>query len=74
MDHDVPIEEEDIPWMEEFVKKVCIDEVYDELLKPPTVDQQVEDFIKEFFEDDESTENDFLADFFDEGEDAQTQI
>ena len=76
MDHDVPIEEEDIPWMEEFVKKVCIDEVYDELLKPPTVDQQVEDFIKEFFEDDDSSENDFLADFFDEGEDedAQTQI
>ena len=36
-----------------FCKKSVFNEVYDELLKPPTVDQQVEDFIKEFFEDDE---------------------
>ena len=36
-------------------------------MKPPTVDQQVEDFIKEFFEDDEEEpleQKDFLAEFF----------
>ena len=43
------------------------EEEWDELLKPPTVDQQVEDFIKEFFEDDEEEpleQKDFLAEFF----------
>ena len=60
--------ENDISWMEEFVKKACIEEAYDELLKPPSVDQQVEDFIKEFFESEEDEEpleqKDFLAEFF----------
>jgi hypothetical protein len=59
---------DDIAWMEEFVKKACIEEAYDELLKPPSVDQQVEDFIKEFFESEEEEEpleqKDFLAEFF----------
>ena len=61
------IEEEEVEWIEEFVKKVCVHEAYDELLKPPTVDQQVEDFIKEFFEDEEEEpleQKDFLAEFF----------
>ena len=44
------------------------------MLAPPSVDQQVEDFIKEFFEDEEDLDNidndkpldqkDFLAEFF----------
>lgn len=67
LDHSESIEDEDIVWIEEFVKKVCVQEIYDELLKPPTVDQQVEDFIKEFFEDEEEEpleQKDFLAEFF----------
>ena len=45
--------------------------MWDELLKPPTVDQQVEDFIKEFFDEEEKDEKplekkDFLAEFFQE--------
>jgi len=47
--------------------------LHDDLVAPPSVDQQVEDFIKEFFEDDnlENLDNekpldqkDFLAEFF----------
>ena len=74
LDHSDSIEDEEIDWIEEFVKKVCINEVYDELLKPPTVDQQVEDFIKEFFEDEEDEpleQKDFLAEFFAELEDEE---
>ena len=62
----IPMEEEDIQYAIDLTKKVCLDEAYDELLKPPTVDQQVEDFIKEFFEDDADEEKDFLSEFFDE--------
>ena len=48
---------------------ICILEIYDELLKPPTIDEQVEDFIKEFFEEGDSEpleQKDFLAEFFEE--------
>lgn len=58
-----------VSWIKEFVEKACVKELWDELLKPPTVDQQVEDFIKEFFDDEENEEEplekkDFLAEFF----------
>src|SRR5210317_124150 len=60
----------DIAWIKTFVKCACVNEDYDDLIAPPSVDQQVEDFIKEFF-DDEQFENekpleqkDFLAEFF----------
>ena len=68
--------EEDTDWIKTFVKCACINEDYDDLVAPPTVDQQVEDFIKEFFDDDEESEDDefenekpleqkdFLAEFF----------
>ena len=74
LDHTDTIEDEDVEWIEDFVKKVCVQEIHDELLKPPTVDQQVEDFIKEFFEDEEEEpleQKDFLAEFFAELEDEE---
>ncbi len=68
------IENEDIDFLIDLTKKICLKEVYDELLAPPSVDQQVEDFIKEFFEDEEDLDDidgdkpldqkDFLAEFF----------
>jgi len=63
------INDDNVTWIKEFVEKACIKELWDELLKPPTVDQQVEDFIKEFFDEDENKEDplekkDFLAEFF----------
>lgn len=70
------IEDDIIEWIEAFVKRTCIDEQYDELLKPPSVDQQVEDFIKEFFETEEEEpleQKDFLAEFFAELEDDEEQ-
>ena len=67
-------EYEDVAFLIDLTKKICLKEVYDELLAPPSVDQQVEDFIKEFFEDEEDLDNndndkpldqkDFLAEFF----------
>jgi len=69
-----PLEPELINWIVELVKKICVEEVYDELLKPPTIDEQVEDFIKEFFEEGDSEpleQKDFLAEFFEELEPSQ---
>ena len=45
-----------------------INEEWDELLKPPSVDEQVEDFIKQFFEEEDEPleQKDFLAEFFKE--------
>ena len=64
--------DEDVEWIKNFVRRACIDEEYDELVAPPSVDQQVEDFIKEFFDDDDFDvegdtpleQKDFLAEFF----------
>jgi len=69
-----PLECDLINWIVELVKKICVEEVYDELLKPPTIDEQVEDFIKEFFEEGDSEpleQKDFLAEFFEELEPSQ---
>jgi hypothetical protein len=49
--------DEDVDWIKNFVKCACVNEDYDDLVAPPSVDQQVEDFIKEFFEDDSSNQN-----------------
>jgi len=71
-DHCEPLEEEVIDWCIELCKKACVELAYDEILKPPSIDEQVEDFIKEFFEEGESEpfeEKDFLSDFFTELED-----
>jgi len=61
------IKEEDVTYLKDLIKRTCVDNEYDSLIAPPTVDQQVEDFIKEFFEDDEEEpleQKDFLAEFF----------
>lgn len=72
------IEDEIVEYIIQFVEKACVKETWDELLKPPTVDQQVEDFIKEFFDEDEKNEEplekkDFLAEFFQELEEEDKQ-
>lgn len=62
-----PLDVDISKWCERFVRDVCINELHEDLLKPPSIDEQVEDFIKEFFEDDEGDSNqDYLANFFDE--------
>ena len=76
--HRETIEDDIVEWIQEFVEKACVQGVWDDLLKPPTVDQQVEDFIKEFFDEDEKNEEplekkDFLAEFFQELEDEEKQ-
>lgn len=61
------IKEEDVTYLKDLVKRTCVDNEYDSLIAPPTVDQQVEDFIKEFFENDDEEpleQKDFLAEFF----------
>ena len=64
----VPLTEEEISFCIELVKNACIEEIWDELLKPPSVDEQVEDFIKQFFEEEDEPleQKDFLAEFFEE--------
>lgn len=74
------ISEEGVEYLKNLALEICLNEKYDELLAPPSVDQQVEDFIKEFFEDSDEEDpfkelseldnekpleqKDFLAEFF----------
>ena len=64
----VPLNNDEIAFCVDIVKKACIEEEWDELLKPPSVDEQVEDFIKQFFEEEDEPleQKDFLAEFFKE--------
>ena len=68
---------DDVEYLKNLAIDICINEKYDELLAPPSVDQQVEDFIKEFFEPESDVKDiedidgdtpldqkDFLAEFF----------
>lgn len=66
------ISEESIEYLDALCKEIVLESKYDDLLKPPSVDEQVEDFIKEFFENDDTEaleQKDFLAEFFDTAED-----
>src|SRR6056300_905334 len=42
--HRESLDEETLNFINSFIERACINEEFDELLKPPTVDQQVEDF------------------------------
>jgi len=48
--------------------RACYSLEFDDLLKPPSIDDQIDNFIKEFFEekDDSNNQKDFLAQFFEE--------
>ena len=63
------VEPDILEYVINLTKRACEDKEFDELLKPPSIDEQVEDFIKEFFTDEDSEEieqKDFLEDFFSE--------
>ena len=64
----IPLNNDEIAFCIETVKKACIEEEWDDLLNPPSVDEQVEDFIKQFFEEEDEPleQKDFLAEFFKE--------
>ena len=69
LDKSEPLDQDTIDYIVSLAKRVCVNMVYDEILKPPTIDEQVEDFIKEFFEEGDSEpleQKDFLAEFFEE--------
>ena len=74
-----PLSDDDMQYAVALVKKCCVDMAYDDLLKPPSIDEQVEDFIKEFFENEDTEtikQDDFLASFFEEeaAEEAQQDV
>jgi hypothetical protein len=64
----ISLTSDEITFCIDTVKHACIEEKWDELLKPPSVDEQVEDFIKQFFEEEDEPleQKDFLAEFFEE--------
>ncbi len=69
LDRVEPVEPDILEYVIALTKRACEDKEFDELLKPPSIDEQVEDFIKEFFTDEDSEEieqKDFLEDFFSE--------
>jgi len=58
--------DEEIDICVKIVKKACIGEEYDDILKPPSVEEQVEGFLKDFYEDVDSpleTKN-YMEEFF----------
>jgi hypothetical protein len=63
-----PLSDECISYCKELVAKACQGLAYDELLTPPSIDEEIDSFIKEFFdeEDEPAEQKDFLADFFKE--------
>jgi len=63
-----PLTEEEITYINNLVKKACVDLEFDHLLIPPSIDDQIDSFIKEFFdeEDEPATQKDFLTEFFNE--------
>ena len=71
----IPLTDEEQEFCVSMAKEACINEKWDELLKPPSVDEQVEDFIKQFFEEDDEPleQKDFLAEFFEELEQTPEQ-
>jgi hypothetical protein len=68
-----PLTDEETVYVKELVTKACSTLEFDELLKPPSVDDQIDSFIKEFFEENGTPEpesqKDFLSQFFEEIED-----
>jgi len=67
------LNEEEITYIKSLVKKACVDIEYDDLLRPPSIDDQIDSFIKEFFDeqDEPAQQKDFLAEFFKEIEQKQ---
>jgi hypothetical protein len=66
----VKLTEKEINYIKSLINKACIDLAYEDSFKAPSVDDQIEDFIKEFFEDEvvESKDSgeEFLENFFKE--------
>lgn len=62
------LSEEEIIYVRDLVMRACYSLEFDDLLKPPSIDDQIDNFIKEFFEekDDSNNQKDFLAQFFEE--------
>jgi len=77
LEETTPLSDEDIKYAIDMVKRCCVEMAYDDLLKPPSIDEQVEDFIKEFFENEDTEtikQDDFLANFFEEAEESQKDV
>jgi hypothetical protein len=66
-----PLNEEEILYVKELVIRACSKLEFDDLLKPPSIDDQIDNFIKEFFDENEDSDSqkDFLSQFFNEIED-----
>ena len=56
----------DQEYLLKLIDRACINNEFDYLNAPPSVDEQVEDFIKEFFDEEEKPleKRDFLEEFF----------
>ena len=60
------ISEEDEKYLVSIIERACEKNEFDYLNAPPSVDDQVEDFIKEFFDEEDKPleKRDFLEEFF----------
>jgi len=71
-----PLSEEEITYVKSLIERACVNLEFEDLLKPPSIDDQIDEFIKEFFdeEDDPVEQKDFLSDFFKELEDNEEVV
>ena len=60
------LSEADQEYLIKLIERACVNNEFDYLNAPPSVDEQVEDFIKEFFDEEEKPleKRDFLEEFF----------
>jgi hypothetical protein len=67
------LSEEQVDFIKNLIIRACTNLEFDDLLRPPSIDDQIDEFIKEFFEeeDDPVEQKDFLADFFKELEEEE---
>ena len=66
-----PLNEEEASYIKDLIMRACSRLEFDDLLKPPSIDDQIDNFIKEFFDENEDSDSqkDFLSQFFNEIED-----
>ena len=60
------LSEADQEYLIKLIERACVNNEFDYLNAPPSVDEQVEDFIKEFFDEEDKPieKRDFLEEFF----------
>lgn len=69
------LSDDEISYCQTLVHRACRNLEFENLLVPPSIDDQIDSFIKEFFSEEEepAVQKDFLAEFFSELDSQETK-